>query len=786
MSTRPLQFDAAYQNYIRYNGKYPVVARSLTAGQIFRLPEKAKSEEDTSGLQSSQRSLSIGSSVPIIFARRVGENGGIFISPGATEAGFSTTIEYDTTIEGISYQIVFVLNTSYHLILSEGVIDSIPVKDVFQGASRTGEHTQTYSRRAGTWAPGNFVSASPYSSYPTPECSQICGSVGLYPDMSTLSFSVSTRYGRTDSWQYQVHVFVRGGMHVSRLVDSIFGPSNNFADLVQWAMLNIKRVPSASIDSASLLTVAQFLEVNEFTCNAYFSTPVDYENLAGEWAPYFLTQFTRNQGKEGLRSLLPLNANGTINTEPIEWAYTFDESLIVPGSLEINYTPLEERLPFVAQMIWRQQPDSDVGITRTLEVNYNGLALNGPYEKHDLSAFCTNENHAAKVGAYIVSTRANVTHTVQFTVVPGAHSYLLKGGDIIRVVLSRNTSGSVESRFVYLYRIVQIIKDVAGSVIYDCVHLPIDSQGRSVVAVDVNNAIGEGYILPSRSGLSSDQSSGRKDNSTIPSESYISSGEYTDPSTWGTPNYQWYNNGVAIPGATGPTYTPTTDDIGDTITVVVGYTNGVVVTSGPIVIGPDDVGNPISPDGGEPSGTGSAVGGGSGLTVGDGGGGDSGDGGAITGSGGGDATAGNPKDGLDNQDIGPPPLTEWTAAYDQTVTLTITLSGTVTWRNCGAGSDTTSTISKVGTQILAGPIYEFKLANRNTVTYAGSCPSGTPGVLIQYDILWRTTAGGTINTFTNGLGAAWRTNDIPPFFGPTIAGTYVSDAAEDALAATFS
>jgi hypothetical protein len=139
--------------------------------------------------------------------------------------------------------------------------------------------------------------------------------------------------------------------------------------------------------------------------------------------------------------------------------------------------------------------------------------------------------------------------------------------------------------------------------------------------------------------------------------------------------------------------------------------------------------------------------------------------------------------------IAPHAFAEWTAAFNYTVTLTCTLSGTLTWLNCGAGSPTISTIngnvSGTGTTIINN-VYEFKIANRNKFIYNGSCPSGVPGVVIQYDVLYRTTSGGAITTITNGLGGAWQTIAIPPFFGPSIAGTYVSDAAQDQLAAAFS
>ncbi|MBO9589066.1 phage tail tube protein [Devosia sp.] len=54
------------------------------------------------------------------------------------------------------------------------------------------------------------------------------------------------------------------------------------------------------------------------------------------------------------------------------------------------------------------------------------------------------------------------------------------------------------------------------------------------------------------------------------------------PGVWApfaTFTYQWKNEGVNIPGATGPTYTPVVGDVGDNLTVEVTATNGAGAAS---------------------------------------------------------------------------------------------------------------------------------------------------------------------------------------------------------------
>lgn len=485
----------------------PLALVAIQAGQI-TTPSTQTGAAGNDRLDTPQRAIAIGDTVPIVFARRRDSKGGILISPGATEARFENNATNDVT-------------AYYHLVLSEGEIDAIPVKDVFQRSCRVGTHNQTYSRRAGTWTPGNFIVAR--AGYDMPECPYYCGTVGAYPGMTTLSFQVTTPNG-VDLWDRQVHCFIRGGMHVTRLADSVTGPSDNFADLVNWMLGSSGRVPTALIDSTALTAAATFLEANGFTCNCYLTESLNYSDLLSRWAPYFLLAESNTNGKKGLRPLLPTNANGTIKTTAITPEYTFDESLILPGTLEIQYTSLAERHPFVAQTVWRQQLEDDFGFIRTAEVRYAGTAESGPYESHDLSAFCTSEEHAVRVGAYILSKRVHTTHTVRFSTRAEKHNTLIAPGDIIRVRLLRQATITNDTYHDYLYQVERITKTLAGDITYECSHFPVDSQGRSLVALDVAAVTGTGILLTSnKTGVGCDINSST--DNTIPADT----GRTADP-----------------------------------------------------------------------------------------------------------------------------------------------------------------------------------------------------------------------------------------------------------------
>ena len=457
---------------------------TTSSGQIDTPNQRDSAQSGGDPLSTVQRAARIGDSVPIVFGRRVGNAGGVLVSPPATEARFTNNSSNDVT-------------AYYLVVISEGRIDPIQVRDVFQQSCRVGSFTQAFDRRAGTWGPGNFITAQTGFEDNVPDAPIYCGSgTGSYAGMTTGSFINTIPYPFTQ-WDRQVHMFVRGGMWVERLLESGEGPSNNVADLVRLLLRRSSRVPEALIDATALLEAARFTNANGLWCNIRIDEPSNLADWLAEHLGYFLLRESRRGGKKGLRPLLPFNpATGALNTGAVGWSFTFTEDHILPGTLELNYSSRVERQPFCCQVVWRQQPEDGLGLARTAEVRYAGSALDGPFEQHDLSAFATTEDHAFKVGAYILARRRYIDHRMVFSVRPGSFNATLAPGDIVRVRLRRVASIGTNTVHDYLYEVERIGRSVTGEVELELTHFPVDDQGRSLVALDVSRAQGNGLMLP--------------------------------------------------------------------------------------------------------------------------------------------------------------------------------------------------------------------------------------------------------------------------------------------------
>ena len=474
-------------------------------------PLVEKAAEGDNKLCNQQRGAVLGEVVPIIFCRRMGGIGGVLISPPATEARFSDNAEGDITAR-------------YHLVLAEGLIGSIQVRDVFQCSCRVGTFTQTYNKRAGTFVRGNFIDNSPGLEAPN-----YCGTGGTYAGLSTMAYSNTTPVG-FDYWNRQVHCFVRGGLQVTRILDSVVGPSNNVVDLLLYLLQAGSRVPISQIDNTSFLAAAQFTNFNGFFYNGMEDQSTNVRDWMASTLPLFLLRSSRVNGKQSLQPLLAMTNTGAIDTGPATIAFVFTEEQIVPGSFNIKYISRADRKPFCVQVLWRQQPDDDIGLTRTTDVRYVGTAPDGPFEQHDLSRFCASENHAVKVGTYILSRRKHISHRLSLRVKPDSFNPTLAPGQIVRVRLDRVASTGTASVHDYLYEVEQIGRSATGEVQLELTEFPVDANGGSVVAQEVAVAVGQGILLPTgKSGVSCDVNS--SSDTTVPADTSVTgwTAEGTDP-----------------------------------------------------------------------------------------------------------------------------------------------------------------------------------------------------------------------------------------------------------------
>lgn len=493
-------------------------------------------------LEKPQEALKTGEPIPILFARRRNSNGGVMVQPKMTEAFFSNTIvEKDISTDGgtVVAKVPFErIQLKYLLVLSEGDLPQIQIRDLFHGTCRHGTFNQVFDDRAGTWNPGNdmydfftftaslnasnvyafdistlttgqsvnypdgtryYYRSSDNTTYQLKRKEHgfpvFCGTSGSYSGLTTLSFERTFDDVDSETLRKTLNVFIREGLQVTRLVDSTAGPSDNYVDLVKYLFQTNNRLADDLIDNTALTTAAKFVDANSFLFNGAITNSQNLLDWLQDTSVNFLLRVTNTNGKFGMQPRLPYNTDHTIKTTQVTPEFTFTEQHVVEGGFEIEYISLEDREPVCFVVQWRQQPEANFGLVRTVEVRYTGEATSGPFMNIDMSNYCTNEDHAVKVGTFRLAQRKFITHHLRLTVREQNYNSTLVVGDLVRVRLRRETSEGAVEHHDKLYEINRIEKTFTSTIIYDLTHFPIDSQGRSIVARQVAAASGAGNTI---------------------------------------------------------------------------------------------------------------------------------------------------------------------------------------------------------------------------------------------------------------------------------------------------
>ena len=433
-----------------------------------------------------QRAIEIGEPVPIVFGRRVtvgdSEIGGVFVAPGATSGRFVN----DSTTNA--------LTVNLQLILSQGQIGDIKENQLYQWACRVGTWKRAYNERASNWTPAttitNVANKTTWDNIPS-----YPGTDAVFTDLTALSYTNTFDDGDR-TWDRQIYVYVENGLKVTRILDSTLGSSNNFIDLAIYLIKQSKRLPDDMIDTTSMTAAANFLNTNNFLCNGVVSQSQNLEDFLTQTGNQFLLRLSEKDGKKCFKPRVPVNADHTINsTNAVNYVYGFTEDHILEGSFEIEYIPITERQDAKALVMWKQQNDNDLPIIRTSEVQQSGVS-NPVIIQYDLSQWCCSESHAVKFGAFMISKRKYITHTLRISVRPSTFNSTLALGDIVRVRLRRETNAGTVDYHDYLYELERLTKSTTGVIELDLIHFPVDANKKSIVAQAVVAATAVGTVVP--------------------------------------------------------------------------------------------------------------------------------------------------------------------------------------------------------------------------------------------------------------------------------------------------
>jgi len=441
--------------------------------------------------------------------------------------------------------------------------------------------------------------------------------------------------------------YVTAGTKARRLLGSdAFESTNLFPDILraylttdQYGLGEI--IGDSLIDAQSFFDAADWCQKRRYFYDAVDAQRVNSIQFAADIAAYHLLELSQRGGKFALSPALIFPEDGPV---PIRALFTAGN--ILENTFRLQFLEESERQPIRVSAKWREERQrfdlTSTGffpVEREVFVQEAGQSDSDPIESIDLSAFCTNAEHAIDVCCYLIRMRRLVTHSIAFSTTPDGLGAGLAAGDYIKVamdlsyydqfshgviladgtVLSTRSdlltpgthevtawdgaSDFVESLTVSVdsegkaspagivfakktavtetrtYKIEKITVSEEGTIEIEAVHHPTDENGLSEIAKNWTT-----YQTDSNWIIEGNEN--EADACTCPLISGVSSpgnvltvGDVVCKSGTATKiGVQWYRSGAVIVGANTSTYTYSTLDVGETVYADVVYQTQLGVT----------------------------------------------------------------------------------------------------------------------------------------------------------------------------------------------------------------
>jgi len=311
-------------------------------------------------------------------------------------------------------------------------------------------------------------------------------------------FAVEGNVFDADLKQQQAYFYIDQGVQVDLysggLVSGSYttGASNQFVDLVGYLFKTYANLQSsdantigAQIDMSNAEDIADFCSNYLLYCNGVISQNVNLIEYVSQTARLFLLSLVSTGGQYQLKPLLPITNLHALDLTALTPAATFSADEILPGTYKKDFIPAEERKPFFATMLYREVSEIAVSKQVSVQVSYPGTSLDAPIEQFDLTEVCTNQIHAAIVGAYELARRKHTTHTVSFSTALDTTGLIPT--NIVKVDITRNNSKGDNTVYSEWYQITSITHNSDGVSNISAVHFPVTSSDVAQISYDIAN-----------------------------------------------------------------------------------------------------------------------------------------------------------------------------------------------------------------------------------------------------------------------------------------------------------
>ena len=367
-------------------------------------------------------------------------------------------------------------------------IEAINTQTISSNPASTG--TLTGIKReylASPYSDPSNATASNNSSYADITFLEINGDI--YPQPISGTFSSETN---------QVYSFYEEGIKVDLYSSGLSGgnytkgSSNQFIDLAMYLFTIYKRTAgSATADIATpvylgnLQNLCTFCSTYGLSFNGIISQSVNIIEFISDFAPYFFLSFLSVGGRYQFAPVLPLNNSHAIDVTALTPKVTFSESNIIPGSFKKGYTSIEDRRDFIASMVYRHTVITNIGNQRTVTVRYPSTSIDAPVEQFDLTAFCSDPDHAIRYAKYEIARRKYSTHNISLET-PLLTTELIPT-DIIKIERNRISSVGDSRTETEWYQVTSVIHSVDGVSKIEASHFPVNNSSVSLISNEVLN-----------------------------------------------------------------------------------------------------------------------------------------------------------------------------------------------------------------------------------------------------------------------------------------------------------